>query len=269
MKKEIKALSLSSLSAGLLVTAFVATPQKAVACPTDPYLGSVCVTAASFCPRGYEVAAGQINAISGNQALYSLLGDRFGGDARSTYGYPDLRGRAPIGTGQGPGLTDFDIGNMVGQETKTLTISQMPSHTHAATFTADSGGASSGTASGTISVPVTGSARIATSSTGAGSITPSDHAVLGKAAQGVGGATLYSPAGTAADLNVGPAGAVTGTASGPVALDVDLTGGVSGTVDVGHTGGDSAGQTRPFVIVGPRVALTFCIATDGLYPPRP
>jgi len=263
MKKEIKVLSLSTLSAALLVTAFVATPQKALACATDPYLGSVCVTAASYCPRGYEVAAGQINAISENQALFSLLGNRFGGDARSTYGYPDLRGRAPIGTGRGPGLTDFDLGKMVGQETKTLTISQMPSHTHDATFT-PSGGASSGTASGTISVPVTGSAKIATSSTGAGSITPSDHAVLGKAAQGLGGVTLYSPAGTAADLNIGPAGAVTGTASGPVALDVDLTGGVTGTVDLTDTG-----EGRAFYVVAPRIALTFCIATEGLYPQHP
>jgi len=249
------------LTTALLGSAFFG--QAASACSTEPYLGSVCMTAATYCPRGYAVAAGQLNTINENPALASLLGDYFGGDLRSTYGYPDLRGRAPIGSGRGPGLTNFAIGNMVGYERETLDISELPSHTHAATFT-PSGGASGGTASGTISVPVTGSAKIATSSTGAGSITPSDHAVLGKAAQGLGGVTLYSPAGTTADLNIGPAGAVTGTASGPVALDVDLTGGVSGTVDVADTGGD-----RAFVIVAPRIALTFCIATTGDYPPRP
>ena len=237
--------------------------QKALACSTEPYLGSVCMTAASYCPRGYSEAAGQLTTVNENPALFSLLGDYYGGDLRTVYGYPDLRGRAPIGTGRGPGLTYFVLGARVGQETETLDITEMPSHTHSATFT-PSGGASGGTASGTISVPVTGSAKIATSSTGAGSITPSDHAVLGKAAQGVGGATLYSPAGTAADLNIGPAGAVTGTASGPVALDVDLTGGVSGTVNVADTGGDQA-----FSVVAPRIALTFCIATEGQYPPRP
>lgn len=269
MNKKIKVLSLSSLSAGLLVTAFVATPQKAVACPSDPYLGSVCVTAASYCPIGYVAAAGQTSAINDNQALYSLLGTRYGGDGRNTYGIPDLRGRAPIGTGQGQGLTNFNIAAMVGQEIHTLAMSQMPSHTHAATFT-PSGGASAGVASGTITLPVTGSAKIATSSSGGGSITPSDRAVLGKAAQGLGGVTLYSPAGTTADLNVGPEGGVTGTATGSVSLAVNLAAGVNGTVDLGYTGGSAIGaQTVPFAVVAPRIALTFCIATEGLYPQRP
>jgi microcystin-dependent protein len=268
MNIKIKVLSLSSLSAGLLVTAFVAIPQKAVACPSDPYLGSVCVTAASYCPIGYVAAAGQTSAISENQALYSLLGTRYGGDGRSSYGIPDLRGRAPIGTGQGLGLTNFNIADKVGQERHVLTVSQLPIHTHAATFT-PSGGASAGVASGTISLPVTGSAKIATSSSVAGSITPSDRAVLGKAAQGLGGVTLYSPAGTTADLNIGPQGGVTGTASGSVSLAVNLAAGVNGNVGLGYTGGDSTGQTTPFVVVAPRIALTFCIATEGLYPQRP
>ncbi|WP_418138934.1 phage tail protein [Marinomonas sp. RS-M-Aa-14] len=236
MKKKTEALSLFSLSGALLVTAFAATSQTAVACPTDPYLGSVCVTAASYCPIGYVAAAGQTSAINDNQALYSLLGTRYGGDGRNTYGIPDLRGRAPIGTGQGPGLTNFNIAAMVGQEIHTLAISQMPRHNHAATFV-PSGGASAGVASGTISLPVNGAAKIATSSSSAGSITPSDHAVLGKAAQGLGGVTLYSPAGTTADLNIGPEGGVTGTASGSVSLDVNLAAGVNGTVDLGYTGG--------------------------------
>ena len=269
MNKNTKVLSLSSLPVVLLAGVFVALPQKALACAVEPYLGSVCVTAASFCPEGYVAAAGQTSAISENQALYSLLGTRYGGDGRSSYGIPDLRGRAPIGTGQGTGLTNFNIAATVGQEAHTLTISQMPIHTHAATFT-PSGGASTGVASGTISLPVTGSAKIATSSSGAGSITPSDRAVLGKAAQGLGGVTLYSPAGTTADLNVGPVGGVTGTASGPVSLAVNLTSGVNGTVALGYTGGNSVtGQTAPFPIVAPRLALTFCIATEGLYPQRP
>ena len=263
MKKEVAALSFSALSTALLVTAFVATPQKALACATEPYVGSICVMATDYCPRGYIVAAGQTNTISSNQVLFSLLGYNFGGDGRTTFGYPDLRGRAPIGTGQGVGLSDFDLADRVGQETHTLTVSQMPKHNHAAVFT-PSGGANAGSASGTISLPVTGSAKIATSSSSAGSITPSDHAVLGKAAQGLGGVTLYSPAGTSADLNIGPAGAVTGTASGPVSLPVNLAAGVNGAVNVATAGGSQA-----FSVVAPRIALTFCIATTGIYPSRP
>ncbi|WP_417528666.1 phage tail protein [Marinomonas shanghaiensis] len=263
MKKEMAALSFSALSTALLVTAFVAIPQKALACSTEPYIGSVCVMATDYCPRGYSVAAGQTNTISSNQVLFALLGYNFGGDNRTTFGYPDLRGRAPIGTGQAPGLTNFNLANKVGQEAHTLALSQMPIHTHAATFTPSSG-ANAGVASGNISLPVTGSAKIATSSSGAGSITPSDHAVLGKAAQGLGGVTLYSPAGTTTDLNIGPAGAVTGTASGPVSLPVNLAAGVNGTVNVATAGGSQA-----FSVVAPRIALTFCIATTGIYPSRP
>ena len=210
----------------------------------------------------------KLSAISENQALYSLLGTRYGGDGRSSYGIPDLRGRAPIGTGQGLGLTNFNIADKVGQERQDAdSFSTAQSYTCGDLY--PSGGASAGVASGTISLPVTGSAKIATSSSGAGSITPSDRAVLGKAAQGLGGVTLYSPAGTTADLNIGPQGGVTGTASGSVSLAVNLAAGVNGNVDLGYTGGDSAGQTAPFVVVAPRIALTFCIATEGLYPQRP
>ena len=266
MNKKIKVLSLSSLSAGLLVTAFVATPQKAVACPSDPYLGSVCVTAASYCPIGYVAAAGQTSVINDNQALYSLLGTRYGGDGRNTYGIPDLRGRAPIGTGQGPGLTNFNIAAMVGQEIHALAISQMPSHTHAATFT-PSGGASAGVASGTISLPVTGVAKIASSVAASASRTPSDYSVLGPATFST--ANMYSAPGTVTDLHIGPEGGVTGTASGPVSLPVNLASGVNGTVELGYTGGGAIGaQTVPFAVVAPRIALTFCIATEGLYPQR-
>jgi microcystin-dependent protein len=261
-KEFIMKKNMAALSTGLLVTAFLATPQKALACAVEPYIGSICVMATDYCPRGYSVAAGQTDAISNNQVLFALLGFNFGGDNRTTFGIPDLRGRAPIGTGQGGGLSGFDLADMVGQETHALTASQMPRHSHAAAFT-PSGGASAGYASGTISLPVTGSAKIATSSSSAGSITPSDHAVLGKAAQGLGGVTLYSPAGTTADLNVGPEGGVTGTASGPVSLPVNLASGVNGTVDVATAGGSQA-----FSVVAPRIALTFCIATTGVWPPR-
>jgi len=108
--------------------------QKASACNNNPYLGSVCIMAANFCPRGYADAAGQLLAISSNTALFSLLGTMYGGDGRVTFALPDLRGRAPIcaGVGAGPGLSNITQGQKGGNETITLTQQQLPAHTHTA-----------------------------------------------------------------------------------------------------------------------------------------
>lgn len=264
MKKENKLLSFSSLSAAVLVGTFATMPQTALACGQDAYLGQICVIAGSYCPHNTAETVGQTVAINDNAALFSLIGCTYGGDCKSTMKYPDLRGRAPVGWGQAPGLSGHPIGERYGNEAIVQRVEQMPSHNHAATFTPSGGATGGGTASGTVSLPVTGSAKIATSSSAAGSIAPSDHAVLGKAAQGLSGVTLYSPAGTTADLNIGPAGAVTGTASGTISLPVTGGGSSGGTVDVGSTGG---GKTM--VIEGPRIAMRYCMVTDGLYPPRP
>lgn len=264
MKKADKLLSLSSLSAAVLLGTFATIPQTALACGQDAYIGQICVMAGSYCPENTVEPVGQIVSINQNQALYSLIGCTYGGDCRSSMGYPDLRGRVPAGLGQGIGLSDHRLGEQYGQEDIVQTINQMPKHSHAATFTPSGNATSGGTASGTISLPVTGSAKIATSNTSASySQTPSDHAVLGTATQGRDNVNLYTPAGTTADLNIGPDGAVTGTASGTVSLPV--TGGSSGgTVEVGVTG---SGQAMP--VVGPRIAMRYCMVTDGVYPPRP
>lgn len=264
MNKTSKLLSLSSISAAVLVGTFAAMPQTALACGQDAYLGQICVIAGSYCPINTAEAVGQTVAISQNQALFSLIGCTYGGDCRSTMQYPDLRGRAPVGWGQGPGLMGHPIGERYGNEAIVQRVEQMPSHKHAATFTPGGGASGGGTATGVVSLPVTGSAKMATSSSAAGSITPSDHAVLGKAAQGISGVTLYSPAGTTADLNIGPAGSVTGTASGTISLPVTGGGSSGGAVDVGSTG-----DGRAMAIVGPRIAMRYCMVTDGLYPPRP
>ena len=259
MKKETKLLSLSSAA---LVAGLVLVPQEALACGTEAYLGEVCVTAASFCPRNTLEAEGSILAIADNEALFSLLGCVYGGNCQSTFSLPDLRGRVPVHYGQGPGLGRYLVGDRYGREYMVQAESQMAKHTHTATFI-PSGGSGSGIASGTITLPVTGSAKIATSASPAGSVTPSDHAVLGKAEHGLDGAKMYLPAGTSADLNIGPDGAVTGTATGSVTLDV--TGASSGgVVDL-----DNAGDSGSMIVVGPRLAMRYCIVTDGLYPPRP
>ncbi|MFY8118451.1 MAG: phage tail protein [Roseateles sp.] len=120
---------LQSLLLGLGLFAGAAPAQ---ACNTEPYIGSVCQVAFTFCPQGYAEAAGQIMSIAQNSALFSLLGTTYGGDGRTTFALPDLRGRAPIGVGAGPGLSNIDLGERSGQENTQLTVAQMPPHTHSA-----------------------------------------------------------------------------------------------------------------------------------------
>lgn len=112
------------------------TGSPASACNTEPYLGSVCIVAFTFCPRGYLEAAGQIMSIAQNTALFSLVGTTYGGDGQVTFALPDLRGRVPRGLGQGPGLGGVDQGDKAGLENVTLTSTQMPPHTHAAQMNA-------------------------------------------------------------------------------------------------------------------------------------
>lgn len=102
------------------------------ACSAEQLLGSVCVTAANFCPRGFYEARGQLLSIQQNSALFSLLGTTYGGDGRVTFGLPDLQGRAPIGRGNGPGLSSVVEGQVGGQERVTLNQTQMPPHSHTA-----------------------------------------------------------------------------------------------------------------------------------------
>ena len=104
---------------------------------TTPYLGEIMLFAGNFAPVGWMACDGQVLSIALYQALFSILGTNFGGDGRTTFGLPDLRGRAPIHFGQGPGLSAHAVGEMSGVEAVTLLSSQMPAHNHPAV--ADSG----------------------------------------------------------------------------------------------------------------------------------
>jgi microcystin-dependent protein len=86
--------------------------------------------AGNFAPRGWAFCDGQLLAVSQNDALFSLLGTIYGGDGRTTFGLPDLRGRIPIHAGTGPGLSQRRLGANGGAESVTLTVNQLPSHTH-------------------------------------------------------------------------------------------------------------------------------------------
>lgn len=96
----------------------------------DPFIGQIIMFGGNFAPRGWAFCSGQLLPISQNSALFSILGTTYGGDGRTTFALPDLRGRAPIHAGHGPGLTDRRLGSRGGAETTLQTVSQMPNHTH-------------------------------------------------------------------------------------------------------------------------------------------
>jgi microcystin-dependent protein len=99
---------------------------------SEPFIGEIRMFAGNFAPAGHAFCDGQLLAVSQNEALFSLLGTIYGGDGRTTFGLPDLRGRLPLHMGSGPGLTPRPLGQKAGSETTSLTTSNLPSHTHEA-----------------------------------------------------------------------------------------------------------------------------------------
>ncbi len=97
---------------------------------SEPFVGEIRMFAGNFAPQGWAFCDGQLLAVSQNDALFSLLGTIYGGDGRTTFGLPDLRGRIPIHAGDGPGLAPRRLGAKGGAEKVTLTVNQIPSHTH-------------------------------------------------------------------------------------------------------------------------------------------
>lgn len=97
---------------------------------SEPFVGEIRMFAGNFAPRNWAYCDGQLLAISQNDALFSLLGTIYGGDGRTTFALPDMRGRIPVHMGQGPGLSNRRIGMRGGAENVTLTTNQLPSHTH-------------------------------------------------------------------------------------------------------------------------------------------
>src|SRR5271156_6356425 len=97
---------------------------------SNPFLGQITLFPYIFAPYGWALCEGQLLSISQNTALFSLLGTQFGGDGRSNFALPDLRGRAPMGQGQGPGLASYSVGSQQGGGQVTLTAATIPSHSH-------------------------------------------------------------------------------------------------------------------------------------------
>ena len=97
---------------------------------SEPFIGELRLFGFNFNPKGWATCAGQILSISQNTALFALLGTTYGGNGQTTFALPDLRGRVPISQGQGPGLSNYSIGQVGGTETVTLTSVNLPAHTH-------------------------------------------------------------------------------------------------------------------------------------------
>jgi len=97
----------------------------------DQFIGEIRMVGFSFAPTGWALCDGSLLPISQYQALFALLGTLFGGNGTTTFGLPDLRGRAPVGMGHGPNLTPVTQGQLAGSESATILQGQMPTHTHA------------------------------------------------------------------------------------------------------------------------------------------
>ena len=200
----------------------------------DSYIGTMRPFGGSFAIRDWSICLGQLLAVSENTALFSLLGDLYGGDARTSFGIPDLRGRSPVGMGAMPGGRDYRLGFRFGVEDIALTSTQLPMHTHSATFVPAGGG-------------VTSSFKAATDN--ANTNTPDATAYLA----GNSNTPMYykqqglSPAPTLTDI---------------AGLSVDGGGG-GGRVVV-----DDAGASQSFSIINPLQVVNLQIVLTGIYPSR-
>ena len=169
----------------------------------DPFVAEIRIFPFNFAPKGWAFCDGQIMPISQNTALFALLGTTYGGDGKSNFALPNLQGSAPLGPGQGPGLSLFDLGQTGGEDTVTLLESEMPAHNHSAEC----------------------------NDTAADSITPGGEVW----APEVAGSNAYGSSG--------------GTPMSANALAV-------------------AGGGQPHNNLQPYLTLNFCIALQGVFPPR-
>ena len=125
-------------AAGVALPAWV-RPSRAANQSAQPFLGEIMLISFHFAPRGWGLCNGQLLPIVQNQGLFSLLGTTYGGNGVTTFGLPDLRGRLAIHQGQGPGLTARTWGERAGADFHTLTLAELPTHTHVARATSAAG----------------------------------------------------------------------------------------------------------------------------------
>jgi microcystin-dependent protein len=194
----------------------------------EAFLATIMGWAPSFAPRGWAFCGGQILAISQNTALFSLLGTTYGGNGQTTFALPNLFSRFPIGAGQGPGLSNYVLGQMAGTESTTLTINNMPAHNHLA---------------GTLASQFTATTNV-TSTTQS---EPTATSILG--------AANFPDSSTGSPVNVNSYAPNNSTPT--VSFPNPVTGATA-----------LAGGTQPFSIMPPYLAINWIIALEGIYPSR-
>ncbi|WP_212005292.1 phage tail protein [Chitinophaga sp. HK235] len=195
----------------------------------DPILAMIFAFGGNFAPVGYALCNGVLVDINQNSALFSLLGTTYGGNGTQTFGLPDLRGRSIIGTGQLPGGPNYTPGMVGGTETVTLTIANLPQHTHPVTVD-------------NLTVTLPASNTPGTSNTPGPTMAP---AVLPTIGSGPNSLPIKGYSDATPNTNL-------------------LPGTVNGSMSVGPVGGNT-----PVPIRSPYLAMTYVIATQGVYPSRP
>lgn len=140
----------------------------------EEYIGVIKLFAGNFAPKGYQFCAGQLLPIQGYQALFSILGITYGGDGRTTFALPDLRGKVPVCQGQSPGTNFYRLGDRGGSEQTTLNVSNMPPHNHGVRLSVSASNANQSVpaANSTIAAPGTSSGRDFTGTLGFNSEEP-------------------------------------------------------------------------------------------------
>ncbi|HEV2647028.1 MAG TPA: tail fiber protein [Acidobacteriaceae bacterium] len=211
---------------------------------SDPYLGEIRMVGFNFAPVGWALCNGQAMSISQNSALFALLGTIYGGDGQTTFNLPDLQGRFPLHAGAGAGLPVYTQGQKAGTSNVILTNSQLPSHTHVATFTP------SGGSTPTVNVTVQGASGTGTTATAAGNYIAGVTSNIGTT--GVKTSDLYVP-----PANAGTLGNIAG-------VSATITGGGSG----GTVTNALTGTGLPFSVQNPYLAVSFIIALSGVFPSR-
>jgi len=204
-------------------------------------MGLICGFGGNYAIRDWEMCQGQLLAVSENTALFSILGTYYGGNGQTTFGLPELRGRAPIGYGQSPGTSSYPIGQRLGAEYTVLTIGQMPSHTHTAIVSSSS-------------VNVTGHVSIKASNAAGTTNNP------------VGGYMAAPP-----NVNSGKTSDVipytTVAPTGAMAADSAVFAG-SGSLAAGAVTIGNNGNSQPFSLMQPISVINWLICVQGLYPSR-
>ena len=150
---KIKKMSPAGLAAALGLACTLHSPS---AMAFTPYVGQIMCVGWNFDTPGWMQMAGQTLPISQFTALFALLGTTYGGDGVVTFQLPDLRGRVMLHQGQGPGISNYTIGQVGGSETKTLTTQNLPSHSHQYAVLGSSNDATSQSAAGKVAASKTG-----------------------------------------------------------------------------------------------------------------